>query len=85
MTRSAKVSISLPQRLLRTADRQRRLTGESRSEFFRRAAEALLAQQERAKAVQRYREGYLQAPESEAEVSWVAEVSSTALADEPWE
>ncbi len=81
---SAKVSISLPRLLLRTADRARRETGESRSQFFRRAAEALLEERRRQEAVARYLAGYQAVPERPGELAWVAESGLAALAEEPW-
>lgn len=85
MQLSAKISISLPDRLLRRADKKRRQTGESRSEFFRRAAETLLEADERRNAVDRYVKGYTETPESAAEVAWLAKASAAVVGQDPWE
>jgi metal-responsive CopG/Arc/MetJ family transcriptional regulator len=84
MQPSAKISISLPDRLLRRADKKRKQTGESRSEFFRRAAEELLAAEERRLAVDRYVRGYTASPEDATEVAWLAKASAAAVGEDPW-
>lgn len=38
MNKSAKVAISLPEHILKAIEKERKTRGESRSEFFRRAA-----------------------------------------------
>ena len=43
----AKIAISLPDEALQAVEKERKLSGESRSEFFRRAAKALLKQKQR--------------------------------------
>ena len=45
MDKSTKVAISLPERVLKAIEKERKARGESRSEFFRRAAEKLLKQE----------------------------------------
>ena len=50
----AKISISLPTALLRRIDRYCRGTGETRSEFLRRAAISSLEAEEHREAVRRY-------------------------------
>ncbi len=67
--KSAKVSVSLPEEALERVDRECAATGESRSELFRRALEALFDGERRRAAVRRYVEGYLAKPETEYEVA----------------
>ncbi len=85
MNERAKISITLPGKLLHQVDRLRRTTGETRSEFFRRAIAALLREGERQREICRYLAGYHAHPETEAELSWVAEASEELLATELWE
>jgi len=78
--KTAKVSISLPVEVLERADRERRARGESRSELFRRALDALFREQIREAAVHRYVDGYVAEPETEYEVA-----SAEAVAGVVWE
>jgi metal-responsive CopG/Arc/MetJ family transcriptional regulator len=82
MITTAKISISLPEDVLERAERERRATGESRSELFRRALEALFESQRHEAAVRRYVEGYVAEPETEYEVSAAAALSSAAFEEE---
>ena len=84
MAKSAKVAISLREDLLRDVERERRASGETRSEFFRRAVEALLRRERDREAIEQYIQGYLQHPETEDEVRWVEAASQEALAENPW-
>ena len=84
MVKSAKVAISLREDLLRDVERERRASGESRSEFFRRAVEALLRRERDREAIEQYIQGYLQHPETEDEVRWIEAASQEALAENPW-
>lgn len=85
MTTSAKVSISLPRDVLERAERERRATGESRSEFFRRAVEEYLKQKQRQLEVDRYVAGYVAEPESNEYERALEEIAGETLAGEPWE
>lgn len=86
MTTTAKISISLPKDVLERAERERRETGESRSELFRRALEALFERHHHEAAVRRYVEGYLAEPETEYEVASTGAVSPAAFEeDEDWD
>ena len=84
MVKSEKVAISLREDLLRDVERERRASGETRSEFFRRAVEALLRRERDREAIVQYIQGYLQHPETEDEVRWVEAASQEALAENPW-
>ena len=84
MGRAARVSISLPEETLRVADRERRGTGESRSQYFRRALEALLQGKREQEAVSRYVAGYIAEPELPDE-GYVDELGRALLEREPWD
>ena len=85
MNRSTKVAISLPEQVLKVIEKERKARGESRSEFFRRAAEKLLKQDRESKEVEAYIQGYCVIPESTAEVEAIHRTGITVLSEEPWE
>lgn len=84
MDKSAKVAISLPERVLKAVEKERKAKGESRSEFFRRAAEKLLKQEQESKAIEAYVMGYCVMPESAEEVEEIHRAGVTIIAKEPW-
>ncbi len=85
MARSTKVAISLPGQMLKAIERERKVRGESRSEFFRRAAERLLKQEKEAKSVAEYVQCYVANPESPAEIEAADKAGASILAEEPWD
>ena len=85
MTRTAKIAISLPENLLQSIERERQANGESRSEFFRRAAEALLRREREREAIEQYVRGYLEMPETDEEVAFAQSMAHIAFAENPWE
>jgi metal-responsive CopG/Arc/MetJ family transcriptional regulator len=85
MGKSAKVAISVPEDILKAVETERKAKGESRSQFFRRAAERLLKEERGTSAIQEYIRGYREIPESAEEVEAVHQVGSAVLAEEPWE
>ena len=84
MTRSAKIAISLPEDLLEGIDRERGASGETRSQYFRRAVRALLRRDGEREAAERYVRGYVQDPETDSELAWVEAASHEVLAAYPW-
>lgn len=58
----AKIAISLPDDVLQAVEKERELTGESQSEFFRRAANALLQQKLREEQDLEYTRAYRRCP-----------------------
>ncbi len=58
--------------------------GESRSEFFRRAAEILLRRQQEQKMNELYVSAYQQMPETEEEIEAACRAASNILAEEPF-
>jgi metal-responsive CopG/Arc/MetJ family transcriptional regulator len=85
MSRAVKVAISLPGELLDSAAHAREASGETRSEFFRRAIEVLLLREEQQTAIDEYVEAYRRYPESDEEILVASQQSSDVLALEPWE
>jgi metal-responsive CopG/Arc/MetJ family transcriptional regulator len=84
MKKSMKVAISLPEHVLEAVEKERKARGESRSEFFRRAAEKLLKQEQESKSIEKYVQGYRAVPESSDEVEAVHRAGTAVLAQEPW-
>ena len=84
MSKGAKVAISLPENVLKAIEKERKARGESRSEFFRRAAEKLLKQARESKAVEDYVRGYRDMPESAEEIGSAHRAGVSALSKEPW-
>ncbi len=84
MSKAAKISISLPDEVLERADRERDVSGESRSEYFRRALETLFREQERRAQVERYVAGYVSEAESEYEVEFVDATAGEAWTAQEW-
>lgn len=80
----AKIAISLPDKVLEDIERERKATGESRSQFLRRAVHTLLAHLREREAVERYVRGYQGQPETEDEIALVVSASGQALAENPW-
>jgi metal-responsive CopG/Arc/MetJ family transcriptional regulator len=85
MPKTAKIAISLPEDVLAAVERERRGSGESRSEFFRRAAEILLRHQREQEMNELYACAYQQMPETKEEVEAARRAASSILAKEPWE
>lgn len=85
MAKVAKVAISLPQDILKIVEQERKTKGESRSEFFRRAVEELLRQEQEKVAVEKYIQSYQQTPETTEEVEEALSIAGAVLAEEPWE
>jgi metal-responsive CopG/Arc/MetJ family transcriptional regulator len=85
MTKTAKIAISLPEDVLAAIERERRGSGESRSEFFRRAVETLLRRQREQEMNELYVRAYQQMPETEEEVEAARRAASNILTEEPWE
>lgn len=85
MPKVAKIAISLPERLLNDIDGECESTGETRSEFFRRAVHVLLRGQRQRQAISQYIRGYTQHPEGAEEIGLAQATSARPLSDSPWE
>lgn len=79
----ARVAISLPEDLLEAVEVARKRRGESRSVFFRRAAEQLIAAQREQAWDEDYIAAYRAMPE-EVDAGLLA-AAFAALASEPWD
>ena len=82
--RFAKVTISLPQRVLSAVDRLQRKTGTSRSEIFRRAIEELFAAERERAEERRWLSAYREQLQREVESAW-SEVALASLEANPWD
>ncbi|HEX9896442.1 MAG TPA: ribbon-helix-helix protein, CopG family [Dehalococcoidales bacterium] len=85
MSRTSKIAISLPEDILNAVEEKRGESGESRSQFFRRAVEALLKLQRERDQNERYIRAYSENPETEQEIEAARHAASTILAREPWD
>ncbi len=84
MSKVARIAISLPEEVLGDVERERQESGESRSQFFRRAVEVLLRCQREQEMGERYMRAYQRMPETVEEVEAARRAASTILAEEPW-
>ena len=84
MDKSTKVAISLPKHILKAVEKERKASGESRSEFFRRAVEKMIRQNQESREVESYILGYRTMPESDEEVEAAHKAGVAVLAEEPW-
>lgn len=81
----AKIAISLPDEVFEVIEKEREATGESRSEFLRRAVETLIRKKKEQEEIERYIRGYQQYPETDEEIAFAKFASLQALAENPWE
>ena len=79
-----KISISLPDEVLETAERECRREGESRSELIRRALVSLVARAREETLVAAYLAGYVAEPESDDEVAAADEAAASLLEGSEW-
>ncbi len=85
MSGTARIGISLPQSVLEEIEKDRKKRGESRSEFFRRAAEELLRQNRLAQAEEQYQAGYLRYPETPEEIEAADRAGVELLSKVAWD
>lgn len=83
MSRAVKIAISLPEEIMREMERQRELTGETRSGLVRRALKLLFEAGEHRAKVEAYIDGYRRDPESSEDLE-LAAVATEILSREPW-
>lgn len=84
MKKHTKVAISLPVDIYETVESARIKKGESRSEYFCRAIEKLLKEEQDLRDVQAYVASYAADSETKAEVKAVDRLSASILARETW-
>ena len=85
MKRISKIAISLPEPFLDEVDKECAAKGHSRSEFFRRAAAALLRRERERVAVEEYVQAYSLYPESQEDLGWLEDASQEVLRTYPWQ
>ena len=85
MPKTSKIAISLPEEVLTAVEREREGSGESRSQFFRRAVQMLLRHRQERQLSQQYLRAYQDMPETKEEVAAARHAASTILAEEPWQ
>ena len=85
MAESVKIAISIPERLVRLVEKERKRTGETRSAFIRRAIRRLFQDKEHLLQVSEYVEGYRTRPETEEEIAAAEAGAAELLSREPWE
>ena len=82
----AKIAISLPDEVLDAVEKERSVSGISRSEYFRRTVEEHLRREKEKGDVARYIQGYLDDPETPEEIVWALAAAHFAFdEDESWE
>ncbi|MEO6990805.1 MAG: ribbon-helix-helix protein, CopG family [Candidatus Baltobacteraceae bacterium] len=80
-----KIAISLPSDLAAEAEVSRRARGESRSAFFRRAAEATLREEREQTGIAAYVLGYEREPEDATELAAAQSSAAAAWAADPFD
>ena len=81
----AKIAISLPDEVLEAVEKERLAKGESRSQFFRRAAEERLRRERNRADIEQYIRGYPQYPETKEEIASAKSTLRYAFDDDSWE
>lgn len=84
MPKTTKIAISIPEELLTAVEREIKISGESRSQFFRRAVETLFKQRQGQVLKEQYIRGYRQMPETAEEVDAARLAANIILAEEVW-
>ena len=85
MAKTSKVAISLPEEVLQTVEKERENSGESRSQYFRRAVETLLRSKKEQERSRQYIRAYKEMPETRQEINRVRRAASIVLEQEPWQ
>ena len=84
MEKTSKIAISIPPDVLKEVEKERKLSGESRSEIFRRAMELLLRRRRELELSKKYMQAYEQTPDSIEEVEAARSSAHSILSREPW-
>jgi metal-responsive CopG/Arc/MetJ family transcriptional regulator len=85
MPKTTKIAISLPEDVFRAVEQERKASGESRSELFRRAVEMLLRRNRERAMSERYVHAYEQLPETKEEIDAARHAASAILSGELWQ
>ncbi len=81
---TSKITISLPDDLLKRVEEKRTMTGENRSVIIKRAIELLLIQEQEQQLSRAYVRAYEANPETEEEIETARTAATAILAGEPW-
>jgi metal-responsive CopG/Arc/MetJ family transcriptional regulator len=84
MPKTTKIAISLPDDMFTDVEHERSESGESRSEFFRRAVESLLRRRREQDKTERYVRAYRQNPETKEEIEAARHAASAIFSEESW-
>jgi metal-responsive CopG/Arc/MetJ family transcriptional regulator len=85
MTRTNKIAISLPDEVLQKVEKERAESGESRSQYFRRAVESLLSSRKAQERSRIYIRAYQEMPETTEEINTARLSARAILGEEPWQ
>jgi metal-responsive CopG/Arc/MetJ family transcriptional regulator len=85
VAKTNKIAISLPEETLQAVEKEREDSGESRSQFFRRAVEMLLRSKKEQERSQQYIRAYKEMPETQEEIARARQAAGVILAEEPWQ
>jgi metal-responsive CopG/Arc/MetJ family transcriptional regulator len=85
MPKVTKVAISLPAAVLDIVEKERKVSGESRSRIFCRAIELLIHEQQKQAMNDSYIQAYRDMPETEDEVIIARRSAGKTLSRESWE
>ncbi|MBM3935417.1 MAG: ribbon-helix-helix protein, CopG family [SAR202 cluster bacterium] len=85
MAGTAKIAISLPEKTLAAVERRRRTTGESRSQYVRRAVESLTRIEQEREWDEQMAQSYRENPETQEELEALRKSASILFAQYPWE
>ena len=81
----AKIAISLPDEVLQIIEKERLGTGETRSEFFRRAVQAFLRHKRERVMDEQYIRAYREMPETAEELEGFDAAALESFAQKPWD
>ena len=84
MPKTTKIAISITEDMLTDVERERKESGENRSEFFCRAVEALLRRRREQEMTERYIRAYRQNPETKEAIEASRQSATTILSENPW-
>ncbi len=84
MSALARITISLPETLLHTAEAKLGHGEASRSALIRRILEDALKDAEEREQVEQYRRSYTEQPQTEEEIGWVVAAGLETLKRNPW-
>ena len=85
MSAVRKIAISLPAEVLERVEEKCRERGQTRSQFFRQAAEDDLRREKERQDIEDYIRSYEEMPETEEDVFYSDELVDEVLKEYPWE